>query len=144
MPNLQISCTWEQSTQASGPGPGQAFPRLEVGRRISLGFTLVSSCWITDDGSDQRRGKWVAMILKPPQYSLPTMLTKESISYKCYKECLGSQAGPSEVRWTQSAAGTVLLIPGWLPIWKPTPVLTVLVSSVMVKWICRRSWEPAS
>ena len=45
-PNLQISCTWEQSTQASGSGPGQALPRLEVGRRIPLGFTLVSSCWI--------------------------------------------------------------------------------------------------
>lgn len=43
---------------------------------------------------------------------LPTMLSKKSISHKCYKQCLGSQAGPSEVRWTHSAAGAVLLILG--------------------------------
>lgn len=52
------------------------------------------------------------MVFVPLQYSLPTILTKESISRKCYKDCIGSQADPSEVHWVRSLAGIVLLILG--------------------------------
>lgn len=87
--------------------------RLQGERRSPLGVILISPHGIlelvmirveTENGKSWSSG--------PLQYSLPTILTKESISRKCYKDCLGSQAGASEVHWVRSSAGTVLLILG--------------------------------